>query len=185
MWGKLDEMANKILAKNKMMKIGFASEKSKMVVTSVKLLPTIDSDKLYEQVSLRIGHPKAVVKAVMEGVSEAAMTFLSESHGVPVGSLGYLYPALKSKAGDTEDEAEVLDITVRLRPSMELRKAVQGLGVRVEKLDGTVVESDEDEDDTNDEDATGTSDGSGTTSGSGDTNSPSESGVDDGTGISY
>ncbi len=162
-------MGNKILAKNKVRKIGFGTEKTDKVVTSVKLLPTIDPDKLYEQVSLRTGHTKAVVKAVMEGVSDAAMTFLSESHGVPVGSLGYLYPALKSKAGETEDEAEVLDITVRLRPSMELRRAVLGLGVSVERLDGTVIEDDDPDDDADD---TGEqSSGSGSSS-----EGPSESG---------
>lgn len=126
-----------IQAKNVKRPIGFGTDKTEMVVTKINLLPTIESDKLFEQVGLRIGRPTPVVKDVMENIIEAVMTYLSEGHGVRLGDLGIIYPAIKTSADTEEDNCKVNEVTVRMRPSNDLKAAMKGIGVSVTKLDGT------------------------------------------------
>lgn len=103
---------------------GFDEEKTEKYVATAVRASTVSFDKMVEQVSLRSGISKASCRAVMETMVEAAGTWLLEGHGVSVGEIGYLKPAITSKSSDTAGGEKITRKRVLFQPSKSFKKLV-------------------------------------------------------------
>lgn len=104
---------------------GFDKEKTEKYVASAVRSGTISFNKLVEQISLRSGLPKATCKVVVETMFEAACTWLLEGHGVSLGNLGYLKPAITCQSSEVEGEEKITRKRVLFLPSKEFKAQVE------------------------------------------------------------
>ena len=69
------------------------------------------------------------MKLVLEALTERMMAWLEEGHGVRFGKLGSFLPSVRSKSGESADDAEVKRIRIAFYPSRELSKKVAGISI--------------------------------------------------------
>ena len=103
---------------------GFDDDKTERYVATAVRASTVSFEKMVEQVSLRSGISKASCRAVMETMVEAAGTWLLEGHGVSVGEIGYLKPAITSKSSDVAGGEKIVRKRVLFQPSKAFKKLV-------------------------------------------------------------
>lgn len=103
---------------------GFDDSKAGKYVATAVRSSTVSFEKMVEQVSLRSGISKPSCRAVMETMVEAAGTWLLEGHGVSVGEIGYLKPAITSKSSDVEGGEKITRKRVLFLPSKAFKKLV-------------------------------------------------------------
>lgn len=103
---------------------GFDTDKTEKYVATAVRSSTVSFDKMIEQVSLRSGISKASCRAVMEKMVEAAGTWLLEGHGVSVGDIGYLKPAITSKNSEVPGGEKNLRKRVLFQPSKSFKHLI-------------------------------------------------------------
>lgn len=101
---------------------GFDKEKTEKYVASAVRSGTVSFNKLVEQISLRSGLPKATCKVVVETMAESACTWLLEGHGVSLGNLGYLKPAITCKSSEIEGKEKIVRKRVLFLPSKDFKE---------------------------------------------------------------
>lgn len=104
---------------------GFDKAKTQKYVASAVRSGTIEFNKLVEQISLRSGLPKATCKVVVETMAESACTWLLEGHGVSLGNLGYLKPAITCRSSEVEGEERIVRKRVLFLPSKDFKEQVE------------------------------------------------------------
>ena len=116
---------------------------NKFVATAVRS-QTVDFDKVVEQISLRSGIAKVACRAVVETMTDAMCTWLTEGHGVSLGQLGYLKPSLTCKSSAVEGEEKITRKRVVFRPSTLLKAKIEAMSLDRITNDGSIVETDPD-----------------------------------------
>lgn len=106
---------------------GFDDEKTERYVATAVRATTVSFDKMVGQVSLRSGVSKAACRAVIETMVEAAGTWLLEGHGVSVGNIGHLKPAITSKSSETQGGEKILRKRVLFQPSKSFKQMIDSM----------------------------------------------------------
>lgn len=129
------------------MKVGFGTEKKEAYVGRVQLGETIETDMLVEQISLRTGMTQAMVKLVLENMTDSIQHFCKIGNGVRLGKLGIIKPALTCKSSEQADGVEIVKLRYRYLPSVEMKEALDELEVRKlgDDSDSGVVDEGDDE----------------------------------------
>lgn len=127
------------------MKVGFGESKREAFVGRAQLGETVETDMLVEQVSLRTGMTKAMVKLVLENLTDSIQHFCKLGSGVRVGKLGIIKPSINSKSAAEADDVEVVKLRYKFLPSTSMHDALRELSVR--KVDDSNDEGVVDEDD--------------------------------------
>lgn len=118
---------------------------NKFVATAVRS-KTVSFKKVVEQISIRSGLSRAVCRAVVETMADAMCTWLLEGHGVSLGELGYLKPAITCKSAKVEGEEKITRKRVLFQPSKDLKQMIEGMTLDKLANDGAVSEEDSDRD---------------------------------------
>lgn len=134
------------------MKVGFGTDKKEAFVGRVQLGETIETDMLVEQISLRTGMTQAMVKLVLENMTDSIQHFCKIGNGVRLGKLGIIKPGVKTKSAEAEDDVQIVKLKYNFLPSVEMKEALRELEVR--KLGDTTDEGVVDEDDEQEEGGT-------------------------------
>ena len=120
---------------------GFDKEKTEKYVASAVRSGTISFNKLVEQISLRSGLPKATCKVVVETMSESVCTWLLEGHGVSLGNLGYLKPAITCHSSEIEGTEKIVRKRVLFLPSKDFKDQVEKMSL--DRITTTSTDADE------------------------------------------
>lgn len=130
--------------KTEPMKIGFGKEKTEAYVGRIQLGDTIDTDTLEEEVAVRTLLPQSVVHHVLNNVVTSVLHFVKEGHGVRLGNIGILKPAINTRSAADDDDVEITKVRMRYIQSKDMRKAVEQLAVK--KIgEGASVDDEEEE----------------------------------------
>lgn len=121
---------------------GFDKTKTEKYVATAQRGATVEFTKVVEQVSLRCGLPKATCRAVIDTMVEAASTWMLEGHGVSIGEMGYLKPAITCKASETKGGEKITRKRVLFLPSKSFKAVIDSMKVTQAGTD--TVEDDED-----------------------------------------
>lgn len=108
---------------------GFDPEKTERYVATAVRGDTVSFERVVEQISLRCGLGKPVCKAVLETLIDSAATWMLEGHGVSLGSIGYLKPAITSKSSEVQGEEKILKKRVLFLPSKSFRETIDKMPV--------------------------------------------------------
>lgn len=127
------------------MKVGFGTEKKEAYVGRVQLGETIETDMLVEQISLRTGMTQAMIKLVLENMTDSIQHFCKIGNGVRLGKLGIIKPGVKTKSAEAEGDVQIVKLKYNFLPSVEMKEALRELELR--KLGDTTDEGVVDEDD--------------------------------------
>lgn len=129
------------------MKVGFGESKREAFVGRAQLGETVETDMLVEQVSLRTGMTKAMVKLVLENLTDSIQHFCKLGSGVRVGKLGIIKPSINSKSASDAGEVEIVKLRYSFLPSVEMKEALRELDIRKlgEDSDEGVVDEDDDD----------------------------------------
>ena len=118
---------------------GFDPEKTERYVATAVRGNTVSFDKIVDQISIRSGLSKAVCKVVLETLIDSAATWMLEGHGVSLGEIGYLKPAITCKSSETEGEEKIVKKRVLFLPSRNFRDMIDKMPVS--RISGTVESS--------------------------------------------
>lgn len=110
-------------------KLNFKEDKKEVFVAVPDRNGVIDTDKMAREIAVDTGARPAQVKLVLEALTERMMAWLEEGHGVRFGKLGSFLPSVRSKSGESADDAEVKRIRIAFYPSRELSKKVAGISI--------------------------------------------------------
>lgn len=110
-------------------KLNFKEDKKEVFVAVPDRNGVIDTDKMAREIAVDTGARPAQVKLVLEALTERMMAWLEEGHGVRFGKLGSFLPSVRSKSGESADDAEVKRIRIAFYPSRELSKKVAGIRI--------------------------------------------------------
>ena len=121
---------------------GFDKTKTNKFVATAVRSKTVSFDRVVEQISIRSGLSKAVCRAVVETMNDAMCTWLLEGHGVSLGELGYLKPAITCKSAQVEGDERITRKRVLFQPSKDLKLKIESMTLDKMASDGTVVEED-------------------------------------------
>lgn len=125
---------------------GFDKEKTEKYVASAVRSGTVSFNKLVEQISLRSGLPKATCKVIVETMAESACTWLLEGHGVSLGNLGYLKPAITCKSSEIEGKEKIVRKRVLFLPSKDFKEQMDRMTLDRVSVSSQVPEEPEDPD---------------------------------------
>ena len=110
-------------------KLNFHEHKKEVFVAVPDRNGVIDTDQMAREIAVDTGARPAQVKLVLEALTERMMAWLEEGHGVRFGKLGSFLPSVRSKSGESADDAEVKRIRIAFYPSRELSKKVAGISI--------------------------------------------------------
>ncbi len=110
-------------------KLNFKEDKKEVFVAVPDRNGVIDTDKMAREIAVDTGARPAQVKLVLEALTERMMAWLEEGHGVRFGKLGSFLPSVRSKSGESADDAEVKRIRIAFYPSRELSKKVASISI--------------------------------------------------------
>lgn len=110
-------------------RLNFHEHKKEVFVAVPDRNGVIDTDKMAREIAVDTGARPAQVKLVLEALTERMMAWLEEGHGVRFGKLGSFLPSVRSKSGESADDAEVKRIRIAFYPSRELSKKVAGISI--------------------------------------------------------
>lgn len=117
---------------------GFDPAKTERYVATAVRGDTVSFDKVVDQISLRSGLAKPVCKAVLETLIDSASTWMLEGHGVSLGNIGYLKPAITCRSSEVEGEEKILKKRVLFLPSKSFREMIDKMTIsRIEYVSGT------------------------------------------------
>lgn len=85
--------------------------------------------KVIEQISLRSGISKATCRAVVETMVESACTWMLEGHGVSLGNMGYLKPAITCKSSEVSGEEKIIRKRVLFQPSKDFKAQIDKMSL--------------------------------------------------------
>lgn len=108
---------------------GFDPDKTERYVATAVRGDTVSFDRVVEQISLRSGLAKPVCKAVVETLIDSAATWMLEGHGVSLGNIGYLKPAITSKSSEVEGGEKILKKRVLFLPSKSFRDLIERMPI--------------------------------------------------------
>ena len=124
-------------------KLNFKEDKKEVFVAVPDRNGVIDTDKMAREIAVDTGARPAQVKMVLNTLNDRMMAWLEEGHGVRFGKLGSFLPSVRSKSGESADDAEVKRIRIAFYPSRELSKKVAGISINTvsdEKPSGGTTE---------------------------------------------
>lgn len=129
------------------MKVGFGESKRDAFVGRAQLGETVDTEMLVEQVSLRTGMTQAMVKLVLENLTDSIQHFCKLGNGVRVGKLGIIKPSINSKSAESADGVQIVKLRYNFLPSVEMKDALDELEIRKlgDDSDSGVVDEDEED----------------------------------------
>ena len=110
-------------------KLNFTEEKKEVYVASADRNRVIETDKIAGEIAVDTGARPAQVKMILNTLTDRMMAWLEEGHGVRFGKLGSFLPSVRSKSGDTADEATVKRVRIAFYPSKELSDRVAELTI--------------------------------------------------------
>lgn len=96
---------------------GFDKDGTEKYVAEAVRGGTVSFEKVIEQISLRSGISKATCRAVVETMVESACTWMLEGHGVSLGNMGYLKPAITCKSSEVSGEEKIIRKRVLFQPA--------------------------------------------------------------------
>lgn len=108
---------------------GFDKEKKKRYVATAMRYDTVSFERVIEQISIRSGINKALCRAVVETMVESMGTWMLEGHGVSLGQIGYLKPAITSKSAEVKGEEKILRKRVLFQPSKAFKQMIEGMSI--------------------------------------------------------
>ncbi len=120
---------------------GFDKTKTPKFVATAQRSSTIGADKVIDQVAIRTGLSRAMCRVVVDTLAEAMGTWLLEGHGVALGNLGYMKPAIVSKSAVTRGEEDIVRKKVLFQPTKQFKQMIEGMSVELIR-----TRADEDED---------------------------------------
>ena len=109
--------------------LNFQEDKKEVFVAVPDRNGVIDTDKMARAVAKDTGARPAQVQMILTSLMESMMEWLEEGHGVRFGKLGSFLPSVKSKSGDSADDAEVKRVRIAFYPSRELSRRVANISV--------------------------------------------------------
>ena len=115
--------------KIKKRKLDFQEDKKEVFVAVPDRNGVIDTDKMARAVAKDTGARPAQVQMILTSLMESMMEWLEEGHGVRFGKLGSFLPSVKSKSGDSADDAEVKRVRIAFYPSRELSRRVANISI--------------------------------------------------------
>lgn len=107
---------------------GFDKDTERYVASAVRG-GTVSFKKVIEQISLRSGISKATCRAVVETLVESACTWMLEGHGVSLGNMGYLKPAITCKSSEVSGEEKIVRKRVLFQPSKEFKAQIEQISL--------------------------------------------------------
>lgn len=107
---------------------GFDKDTERYVASAVRG-GTVSFKKVIEQISLRSGISKATCRAVVETMVESACTWMLEGHGVSLGNMGYLKPAITCKSSEVSGEEKIVRKRVLFQPSKEFKAQIEQISL--------------------------------------------------------
>lgn len=116
---------------------GFDKDTERYVASAVRG-GTVSFKKVIEQISLRSGISKATCRAVVETMVESACTWMLEGHGVSLGNMGYLKPAITCKSSEVSGEEKIVKKRVLFQPSKEFKAQIEQISLtRISEVEDT------------------------------------------------
>ena len=79
---------------------------------------------------------------MIDTMVDAAGTWMLEGHGVSIGQMGYLKPAITSKSSDTQGEEKILRKRVLFQPSKSFKGLIDTMPL--ERITGRMDDEEED-----------------------------------------
>lgn len=107
---------------------GFDKDTERYVASAVRG-GTVSFKKVIEQISLRSGISKATCRAVVETMVESACTWMLEGHGVSLGNMGYLKPAITCKSSEVSGGEKIVRKRVLFQPSKEFKAQIEQISL--------------------------------------------------------
>lgn len=114
-----------IVIKKNLQRVGYAKA-DKYITTPVRY-STISTEDLLKYASQNSGIPKAQMMAAFYAINQQVEQFILNGHTLQLGTLGYFFLSVKTKASDTEEDAGV-DAVKRL--ALKFRQSKQ-MGVMI------------------------------------------------------
>ena len=121
---------------------GFDKSKTNKFVATAVRNKTVSFEKIVEQIAIRSGLSRAVCRAVVETMQDAMCTWLLEGHGVSLGELGYLKPAITCKSSLVEGEERITRKRVLFQPSKTFKHKIEEMTLDKMSASGAVIEED-------------------------------------------
>ena len=94
-----------IVIKKNLQRVGYA--KADKYITSPVRYSTISTEDLLKYASQNSGIPKAQMMAAFYAINQQVEQFILNGHALQLGTLGYFFLSVKTKATDVEEEAGV------------------------------------------------------------------------------
>lgn len=94
-----------IVIKKNLQRVGYA--KADKYITSPVRYSTISTEDLLKYASQNSGIPKAQMMAAFYAINQQVEQFILNGHALQLGTLGYFFLSVKTKATDTEEDAGV------------------------------------------------------------------------------
>jgi len=107
---------------------GFDKDTERYVASAVRG-GTVSFEKVIDQISLRSGISKATCRAVVETMVESACTWMLEGHGVSLGNMGYLKPAITCKSSEVSGGEKIVRKRVLFQPSKEFKAQIEQISL--------------------------------------------------------
>lgn len=108
---------------------GFDKEKKKKYVATAQRSSTVSFDRVVEQISIRSGINKAMCRAVVETMVDSMGTWMLEGHGVSVGTIGYLKPAITCQSSEVKGEEKIVRKRVLFLPSKSFKALIDTMSI--------------------------------------------------------
>lgn len=108
---------------------GFGKDGTEKYVAEAVRGGTVSFEKVIEQISLRSGISKATCRAVVETMVESACTWMLEGHGVSLGNMGYLKPAITCKSSEVSGEEKIIRKRVLFQPSKDFKAHIDKMSL--------------------------------------------------------
>ena len=139
-----------IVIKKNLQRVGYA--KADKYITSPVRYSTISTEDLLKYASQNSGIPKAQMMAAFYAINQQVEQFILNGHTLQLGTLGYFFLSVKTKATDAEKDAGV-DAVKKL--ALKFRQSKQmGIMISQNVQFDCLNNKDEEEDTTGDDDTT-------------------------------
>lgn len=109
--------------------LNFTEDKKEVYVAKADRNNVIDTEKMAEEIAMDTGARPAQVKMILETLTVRMIAWLEEGHGVRLGNLGSFLPSVRSKSGETADEAEVTRVRIAFYPNRKLASRVAAISI--------------------------------------------------------
>lgn len=140
-----------IVIKKNLQRVGYA--KADKYITSPVRYSTISTEDLLKYASQNSGIPKAQMMAAFYAINQQVEQFILNGHTLQLGTLGYFFLSVKTKATDAEKDAGV-DAVKKL--ALKFRQSKQ-MGIIISQnvqFDCLNKKSDNEEDEATDDEVT-------------------------------